>query len=259
MAQKKEFGKLSADQIRQLVALLPTFEALRNEFMDDIKGKPWVGEAIDEGVWWAPLYELSMEQHLGLLFKATGLDKAVQEAVKSEDPASEILKLWKDDSVLGQIEPVEGFKPFHAINIAMSLERSLDSLVVWGRYLNELVAAVREGDDESLFKAVRIDPSVVSCPSVAMRISKATVLGDKKFLRALGRALEGRTQRQARYLRAVRLAIQALREAGVESISDEQLRDLFLKKPEIYKAPPSASPEKALRKHFHASKRKSTT
>lgn len=255
----KEFGKLSADQIRQLVALLPMFEALRNEFMEDMKGKPKAGEAIEEGVWWASLYELSMEEHLRLLFKAVGLEKAVREAVKSDDPASELLKLGKDDSALDQMEPVEGFKTFHAINIAMSLERSLESLVVWGRYLNELVAAVREGDDASLFKAVRIDPSVVSCPSVAIRISKATVLEDKKFFKALGRALEGRTQRQAKYLRSVRLAIQALREAGVESISDEQLRDLFLTKPEVYKAPPSASPEKALRKHFHASKRKSTT
>ncbi len=256
----KQFGRLSTDQIRQLIALMPVFEALRNEFLADVKTKPKAKAAVEEdGVWWALLYELPIEQHLAVLLKAIGMGKLVQEAVRSDDPQGEILKMWTDDSVLDQLEPVEGFKLFHAINVAMSLERSLDSLLVWGRYINELVAAAREGDDASLFKAVRIDPSVVSCPSVGVRISKATILGEKKFLRALGRALEGRTQRQARYLRNVRLAIQTLREVGVESISDEQLRDLFLKKPEIYKAPPSASPEKALRKHFYASKRKSTT
>lgn len=256
----KEFGKLSGDQIRQLIALMPEFEAMRNEFMEDMKREPKARATIaDDGVWWAPLYEMPFEQHLAVLFKSFGMEKWVQDAVTSEDPPGEILKWGKDDALIEQLVPVEGFQPFHAVNLVMSLERSLDSLLVWGRYINELVAAAREGDDTSLFKAVRIDPSVVSCPSVGIRISQATILGEKGFLRALSRALEGRTQKQARYLREVRLAIQALRDAGVESISDEQLRNLFLKKPEIYKAPPSASPEKALRKHFHASKRKSTT
>lgn len=256
----KEFGKLSTDQIRQLIALMPMFEAMRHEFMEDMKRKPGAKTAIeDDGVWWAVLYELPIEQHIAMLFKALGLEKMVLEAAKSDDPTGEILRLSKEDSLTEQIEPPEGFEPYHAINVAMSLERSLESLLVWGRYINELVAAAREGDDTSLFKAVRIDPSVVSCPSVGARISKATILGQEKFFGALGRALKGQTQRQAKYLRGVRLAMQAVREAGVETISDEQLRNLFLKKPEIYKAPPSASPEKALRKHFHASKRKATT
>lgn len=256
----KEFGKLSTDQIRQLVALLPEIESLRKEFLEDIKIDPKARETVEGvGVWWALLYEIPFEQHLAVCFKAIGLDKFVREAAKSEDPPGEVLKWAKDESLIERLKPVEGFKLFNAINLVMSVERSLESLLVWGRYLNELVAAAREGDDGSLFKAVRVDPSVVSCPSAGIRISEATIRGDRSFLRALGHALQGRTQKQAKYLREVRLAVQALHDAGMASVSDQQLRELFLKKPEIYKAPPSASPEKALRKHFHAARRKSTT
>ncbi len=54
-----------------------------------------------------------------MLFKAIGLEKMVLQAVKSDDPPNEILKLGNDDSVFDQIEPVEGFEPYHAINVAL--------------------------------------------------------------------------------------------------------------------------------------------
>jgi hypothetical protein len=57
----------------------------------------------------------------------------------------------------------------------------------------------------------------------------------------------------------VRLAIQALHEAGVSAISDKGLRALFVKRLGVYRDSTKGHPEKALRKHLHAAKRKSTT
>lgn len=256
----KEYGKLSGDQLRQLAELLPQLESLSREFRESLKSDPKAREAIyEEPLWWAPLYELPYEQHLALFLTAMGLDKFVVAAAATSDPQQKILEAAKDDSLVDQAKLPEGMKLGELIGFVFSLGRSLESLLVWGRYLNELVSAAREGDDASLFRAVRIDPSVVSCPSVAARISRAVLLSDIKFLRALRSAMEGRTQKQAKYLRAVRLAFQALHEGGVSAISDKKLRALFIDRLGVYKDSPLGSPEKALRKHFQAAKRKSTT
>jgi hypothetical protein len=189
--------------------------------------------------------------------KGLGLDTHILEALKTADPQAQVIKLMKDESFLPR--PPEGFQLWNAINLVMSMERSLESLLVFGRYLNELVAAGGQGDDASLFRAVRIDPTVVTCPSVAIRISGAVVTGDTAFLGALRRAMEGKTQKQARYLRKVRFAIQALREAGMESLSDKRLIAVFDNTLGIYKQGSVGDATKALRKHWTAAKRKSTT
>lgn len=258
----KEFGKLSADQLRQLVELLPVLEALRAEFRADMKIRRKAAKARkaleDDAIFWAPLYELPFEKHLETFAKAVGLYQAIVEAGATNDPPGHMLKGAMSESV-DDIKLADGVKLGHVIGFTISLERSLESLLVWGRYMNELVRAARGGDDASLFRAVRIDPSVVSCSSVAARISKAVALSDEKFLKALRGAMEGRTGRQRKYLRAVRLAIQALHEAGVSAISNKELRALFIRKLGIFTNSSKGNPEKALRKHFHAARRKSTT
>lgn len=260
----KEFGKLSGEQLRQLVQLLAQLEVWKREFREDLRIDLKARRAIaEEPVWWAPLYELPFEQHLALFVKTIGLEKMVADIAAADDPQQRLIEASKHealvDSLPKQAELPEGMKLGGITGWLFSLDRSIESLLVFGRYLNELVIAAREGDDVSVFKAVRIDPSVVSCPSVGARISRAIVLGDSDFLRTVRNAMEGRTQRQAKYLRAVRYAMQALHEAGVSAVSDEQLRGLFIEKLRIYKDSPLGNPEKALRKHFHAAKRKSTT
>lgn len=259
MAIHKEYGKLTTDQLRELVQLLPQLAVLRTEVRALLARKPKARASLDEKpIWWAPLYELPYLQHLALLTKAVGIDQIVAEAAATDDPTAYMLKVAKGDLPDG-VAPAEGVGLPQLLGLATSLERTLESLVVWGRYLNELVIAAREGDDTSLFRAVRIDPTVLSCPSVAVRISKAVLLADKKFLHSLQSALGGPTAKQAKYLRGVRLAIQALREAGVEAISDKAIRSLFIDKLRIYKDSSLGNSEKALRKHIQASKRKFTT
>jgi hypothetical protein len=255
---QKEFGKLSADQLRQLVALLPDLERQRNEFRKEAHVNDKARAAVaDDGVWWAPLYELPFLQHLGVCLKALGLDGHLSEAAKMGDPQAQILKWVSDDKF--DATPPEGFKLWNAMNVVLSLERSLEALVVFGRYLNELIAAGREGDDKSFLQAIRIDPTVVSCPSVAIRLSGAFITGDTTFIAAARRAMDGKTQKQARYLSKVRFVIQALREAGVEELSDKKLLDVFDGTLGIYKQSSMGNAAKALRKHWKASERKSTT
>jgi hypothetical protein len=72
---KKEFGRMPADQLLQLVQLLPESEALSREVRKEFGASPKARAAIaEEPLWWAPLYELPYEQHPALFFKTGGFD-----------------------------------------------------------------------------------------------------------------------------------------------------------------------------------------
>jgi len=251
----KQYGNLTADTLRQVVALLPVLEGMAADFRREAVSSPNVRKAVfEDGVWWAHLYDLPFIQHLGLCLKGLGFEKPLLEAVKRGNAQNEVLKWIADEDE--SLKVPEDFQLWKALSWVTSLERSLEALLVWGRYINELVAAARYGDDVSLFRAVRIDPTVVSCPSVAFRISAATVLGERSFLHALRHALEGRTQKQARYLRGVRLVVRLLHDGGVSSLSDRELVDLFVTSLGVYKQSVGGNAGKALRKHFQAAKPK---
>jgi hypothetical protein len=251
----KEFGKLGAKDLRQLLALLPELEKQKAVFQVDARNEPVLRAAIkEEGVLWAPLYEYSFQTHLAIALDSLGIAEHVINAAKTDDPPATVLRFASDKAFLDGLRPKETLELWQAISIVLSIQRSLEALLVFGRYINELIKEAREGNDGSLFKAVRIDPSVVACPSVAIRISGATALQDASFFRALRNAMGGKTQKQARYLRGVRLVVQALHEAGVSSMSDRELVRLFDQSLGLYKQ--GANPGKALRKHFNAAQRK---
>src|SRR5579859_4782823 len=127
----KEFGKLSRDQLLQLVQLLPGLESLSREFRQDLKTNPKVRSAIREQQgWWAPLYELPYVQHLALFLQAIGLDKVVLEAATAADPPQRMLDAIKDDSLVQQAKLPEGMKLGGLIGFVFSLERTLESLLV---------------------------------------------------------------------------------------------------------------------------------
>jgi len=94
---------------------------------------------------------------------------------------------------------------------------SFECLVVYGRYIHELIAEVRnegKGADEALLRAIRVDPTVTSCPTAARRISGAVVSNDQVFLAKLRLAMEGKTGDQVAYLRRFRAAVKLLMESG---------------------------------------------
>src|SRR4051812_9782165 len=101
---QKEYGKLSGDQLRQLVALLPELDRLAREFREDARTSDKVRAAVKEdGVWWAPLYELPFEQHLAISLKGLGLDVHLLEAARSADPPGQVLSWAMDNSFVDRV------------------------------------------------------------------------------------------------------------------------------------------------------------
>jgi hypothetical protein len=131
-----------------------------------------------------------------------------------------------------------------------AMQYSLFCLLYHGCYLNELIDRARNGDTKALFDAIKIDTSVIGCPSVVDKISTATRLQDKRFFAKLKAAINGKKEklRQANFQK-MRLVFKILHEAGATRLTDTQLYQLFVEELKLYTSnAKGGGVDKALRK-----------
>jgi hypothetical protein len=110
--------------------------------------------------------------------------------------------------------------------ILYALHFNLQSLMLYGTYLNDLVAKGRAGDDVALLTAIKIDPSVITSPSAARRLSFAIAQEDRLFLGQINKAMAGKTGNQRAYLTRFRVVMVALREHGALALPTRELEEL---------------------------------
>lgn len=224
---EKEFGKLTLDQIRQLIAILPELGQLHAEMPAVFAEKQEkLDSVLTPGFSWSHYYEMPIEEHMATLIVILGLVPNLKAAVASEDPQQFFL-----DDLNDGIQDWQGgldgqFEKKHLLGVAYSTKNTLDCLMVYGFYINEFIAQLREGDDDALFKAIRIDPTVASCPTAADRISRAVMEQNEPFLHDLHKAFGGKTGDQAAHLKHFRFTMQALREGGALDMPNNDLIQL---------------------------------
>ena len=152
----------------------------------------------------------------------------------------------------GQVNP--SFEPQDLIGLAFSLQRSVLSIMLFQRSISGLVQEVREHDDlDALFNAVRVDRTVMSCSTIADKIARAEIRGDKRFFLRLRNALKGPTQKHWAAYCDLRYSLVILRELGFDGLSDTQLENLLVHQLKVYPNTPSA--RKNLRAQYIQSKK----
>lgn len=108
---------------------------------------------------------------------------------------------------------------------------SFRSLQVFGLYLNDLIALVRQGGkagDKALMQAIKIDPTVLGCPSVVQRLSRASIENDIGFFNSIKKAINGSlTKREQRTYQQMRVVLNVLHESGAVNLSPDDLYSLF--------------------------------
>ena len=257
---EKEYGKLSLDQFKQLVKELPEVRNQMQELPELIRStsKEKITKLLDKDFYWAKAYELPFHHQMALLFCALGRVKKLVEVSQASDPEQAALDWMAADDV-DDWNGGEGgiFEKKHVIGLTVSMIRNILSIMLFHRTLNKLVEEVRAGDDDSLFLAVRIDRSIVACPTFADRIARAELENDKMFFLHLRSSLKGPSKKHWEMYKDLRYAIYMLRELGFDKMSDAQLEDLLVHKLKLYPNVPSA--RKNLRKQFTQSKKISTT
>lgn len=238
-------GKISSDDLALFLTISDSFLREANEaksiFLEKSDDLSAPGSAKPS---WCHLYELPLLQHAmqvvamfgsqDVIQRLAGSDNQIREAKSLIDQASAEIDAWEPSP--DESEQLRQSLP-SIYALAFSLTSTFRSLMTYGVYLNDLIAVVRQGGEDAekaLMSAVRVDPTVVGCPSVIAYISQRTLLEDRKFLRRLGQAMSGRlTASEQTHFEKVRLVLQALHETGARRLSGPDLYQLFVEELEL--------------------------
>lgn len=266
-----QFGRLSTGDLRLLLSFLPMLEGEAVEAMSLVKEK---SEHVFSGpaskVYWCNFYEMPFIEHLAKFIVAFGLTDMVKDIAAAPNQMEAIAASVEcmdaeiasniDSASKEELEQVRTSLPI-VLALATSVNNSFRSLLAFGCYLNDLIAQARAGDDRALFNAIRIDPTVVGCPTAIARISRAVLVDDKRFMAKWKAALNGKLQkREQANFQKMRAVLQVLSESGVTQLTDLQLHELFVKQLRLYSTDSKAGDvTKNLRKFANQYKKVGTT
>lgn len=251
----KEYGKLTAEQFKELISRLPEIRDQKGELAAAVRKVPKkrFRELLPEDYSWAAIYQLSFVEHLAMLVLALDKLEFFKEANKANDPQQVILNdfEFEADQWTGGWQGV--FEKKHLIGLTFALQRSIVSVMVFQKTMSTLVEEARQGDLDALFNAIRIDRSAVACPIIAARIAKAELMRDNKFFIHLRNALKGPTNKHWQSYQDLRYALFVLRDLGFDKLSDEQLENLLVHQLKVY--PNTYNARRNLRKQYTLSKK----
>lgn len=227
---EKEFGKFTVEQIREFINFIPQIQQDRSEYLLDLRNNPHkLNKSMPEPLNWSWAYELSIHEHIGRLAVECGAGERLIEMSKASDPQQAVL-----DDIKVKVDPTLKPKTSRLSLLALleALACSLECVVIYGRYIHDIIADVKAGTSDSkqwLFKAIRIDPNVITCDTAQNRLCRAILLDDKEFINELQKALKGKTGSQAKYLNDFRLLMQLLSESETPDLLDSKINELVLK------------------------------
>lgn len=239
---ENKYGKLAQSDIESILLLLPQLEKERQELQARIEQKPeeFAEKFLTTGFSWAHLYEVPFLQLLFNFLAVAGVDQEVAHASIQEKPIEALL------SFTNKVQDSEwsggsGGKFTHGDFLAYlhAIVGNLDSLLIYGSYLNDLIADAKKGDLEALLKAIRIDPSVATGSIARNLISIEVVTGDNTFTDEIRNAMAGKTGKQAAYLKKFRFLMQLLHEVGALGLPTKELSELVFEIG-VYDRSPSA-------------------
>ncbi len=182
---EKEYGKLSLEQFKQLVGELPEIRNHMKELPDLLNStsKDKIKEVLDQRLYWADTYELSFQELLAQLICALGCHQELHKAAQSDDPTRAAFSIFQNVEYETWKGGLEGlFEISDVVSLFAALQRNVLSIMLFHRTLNAMVDEVRNGNDDSLFNAVRIDRSIITCPAFALRISQQKLKMTRNFL-----------------------------------------------------------------------------
>lgn len=255
----KEYGKLTADQFREFIQSLPDiFGMLRatNERLASTSATKFDSVMSTDYGGYNIAYELPFIQHLSMLVVALNRQQDVKEMSSSPDPQEAVLELLRRRDQIEDDKPQhEAFSDSEVIALCYSLGRTMQSMATYGRSISSLLQDVRDNNNhEALFKAIRMDRTVIGCPTAMKHIAKAQIRDNKTFFKNLRSALAGPSKKEWAGLDMMRYAFLMLREMGINDLSEADLEELMVDKLQVYPRG-KGDARKALRAHYRQSRK----
>lgn len=236
---EKEFGKLSKQQLGEVYALLISTESLKRELIKESKENPNNKAiiALDSVMPWAYWYDLKYEKHLTAFVLALDLGDEICEMAKKEDPQAAVIDLAQKDqhTSIGQVD-LTNEEAGLMFSLVISNSYQIQSISIYGESVSKLLERAKNGDDESLFRGIWVDRSIIFNPWVKNRIQQATFHEDNSFLSELSRSISRVRPRKSKpELDDLRYMHHALEESlGQMKLSYEKQFELLVEDLELY-------------------------
>lgn len=260
MPIEKEFGKLTHSQFAELVTQLPELRGQMHDLPCLLRQKKdRLTEILGSHSYsWGQIYERPFLEQMAWLFILLGLDTSLRGLAQFDDPQAVALRCGDEGGMLDRWydENADLIDRKHLLWLGIVLQRNILAIMLYHRSMGSLVEEVRQGNDASLFQAVRVDRSVLLAQPCSDRLSRAEMTNDQDFFRHLRSAFKGPTQRHMAAIQDLRYSIVALFACGFDQFSDIDLERLFIQT-RLY--PNSAGALKNLRKHIFEARKFSTT
>jgi len=235
----KEFVKYSLDDLKSSLALYHAMREMSHEVQAEIASKPEkLNELLNPPYFWSKVYELPFMHHLTLLIAAAGYTGEVIRAASSDDPQAAVFAWFaQEDDEASPNAPEGQDEKQRLLALLFSLDKTVESMVTHGKFIDELVRDVKNGNDQSLFKAVQIDRTVTSCPPIADRVTLAELTQDEAFFKKLSNAIRTKPKKPNEEYAELRYILYALEEAGaLGQLSIERAYRLFCEELAVYPA-----------------------
>lgn len=229
-----------AEFLRWLLDSRHQTQKLKLEAGQGIEESPlWeLAEAADLSFSWAELYELPFPTFVFLLFAATGWASVLLPAESADEVFDRLRRLDEatdDPEAFAHL----GEPSIHLCALMLGLgccgDFNLKAVSAYSSSINALVERVRQGNDASFFKAVRIDPSVIQAPTMARRLAFAQIQHDRKFLSLYRSAInKGLDKRREVYadLRLIHTVLGEIQHFG--KLSRDQIHDVVVNDLRLY-------------------------
>lgn len=254
---KKEYGKLTADQLQEFVQLLPELFAMArgvDKHLASVGAEKFDSVMVGDFGDYSQVYERPLAAHVARVAVALNRQDDVGAITASPDPQEAALDALRNRDKDDDKPENEAFTVTEVMALAYSLSRTLQSMATYGRSISSLLQDVREtGNHDSLFKAIRMDRTVIGCPTAMRYIAKAQIRSDNKFFKHLQASLKGPSKKPMIGLEPMRYTLLLLREMGVNDLSEKNLEHLMVDRLNVYPRAPGAA--KNLRAQYQRSKK----
>lgn len=226
------------DFIKQFLSIYPQVGEAFGETLLALNSEPEaMTKLLPSDFHWNYLYELSQKELSILLLAAVGL---LDPLLKLHGAGGDINSALLNIDIEAIVDSWDGghhqmFLPAHVIAISIANGYSIQALEFYGCYMSELLVKTNGGCDESLFNALRVDPSIISLSSFSGRLARATLSSQEDFFKELSNALLGGPHKALEDNKEMRVILQLLNEINaLASMSMTDLDRLFIRELKLY-------------------------
>ena len=241
MKKKKEFPRLDQSRITKLLNQYRELQEKTIEAESDFREAPiekW-HKLVPSPARWSVFYDLTYPEHLMFLLNWIGVLDGYLEAMQSDNPIKSVLAFA---DIAGEVvikpdeDPKGGIDKTSAILSWIALSKTLKSRMIFGKTLSMLNQEIGQGSFPSLYKALQIDPAIITTPNASHLFSIGLLKKNKKrFLTTIHKKMNSKLARHNKSGQELRFVLTALAEVGdLDNYTQSDKYKLFCEELRIY-------------------------